>query len=176
MKREDLGFIVSRALAVWVAVVSVQSFVSFGYVLWEMASIPSDTSHSHEVRTLVMYIMSFAGEFGFAALLWTKADSFGRIGSQKPLPTAEPSVTEPDTHEASWMALLRPTLLGAIGLWTCLESVDSCVRSYLAHIAWPGTQRAIVWQPYAAQAAVGALIFIGFTYGDRIRAIFDYRD
>jgi len=77
MRREDLGFVVSRGLAVWGATLALRSLTTLLMLIAQVRQTPSTSEYALPRIFLATEAIGMAGEVALALLLWTKANSFG---------------------------------------------------------------------------------------------------
>jgi len=140
---------------------------------------------AYEQQMLAATLMVTATEVAMATLLWMKADAFGKLGNRA---SVADEAAAPETRQEELDLTGSPTpskpnrvstaLLSAVGLMILITSGGSAVREYLLARSFAAAnmgispRSSIYWVGYACEAAFGAAVFIGYTYGEQIRSFF----
>jgi hypothetical protein len=167
MKREDVGFIVSRALSVWVATLAIRQLAMLPYIFMMLresakASAPSFSSRLGYTVALEDIIW-FGGVLFFAVLLWTRPRLLFPGG---PEPISEN--TEINVRR------FRSVAMSAVGFYVFVEGFSSLMSNMMARhtfaifstAMWAQSQ--YQWEGPLAQVGIGACIVIWFSYGPSI--------
>ena len=172
--REDLGFVVSKGLALWMLTLAAKSLPAWA----ALTDMSPDPDRRFLNREATLEAMETALLFALAVLLWTKAKGFGRA------PTLVVESEGPELSEAASpidLKQLRSSILSAFGLLMFLGGLAS-LASVLQTRGDVGTDTLVKlindwehWRGSAFEAILGALVFARYTFGGRLRRFFQYR-
>ena len=161
IKREDLGFIVARSLAIWIGCIAIANISLLLNTLNQMRGLGS--SEDSFLRTV--YVEQLIEEvvlMVFGLFVWYRAKSFApRTASTE---EAGESVT-------LGIADIRTTVIGCVGWWILINSMATLIGIFvkeffvLQNSVKPMTAQ-LGWQSSAAQAVLAVLVILSCRFPD----------
>ena len=168
MRHEDLGFVVSRALSVWIASISIRELYPIIASALQVHWASSNHSDKFGVSMFVGQLAVEVARVGPATLLWTKASSFASVCDNE-LANPELMTLGPDEFQ--------PAVMTAVGLIILLQSLATIGEVLVdrllvkdVHGVKPMSAR-IDWQGVVFEAIVGAIVHITCLYPNWFRKL-----
>jgi len=180
IRREDLGFVVSRVLAVWALVLAVRGISDWAQLFRQLGTAdPDNSSHMRQEAGIVG--MLAAVWIALAVLLWTKASLFGRRANGSEAASESVPVEAASPIELKQLVSAIMSGFGVILLVSGLAGIASVIQErtdagpHTVERVLTGTAYFRYWRGDAFEALLGALVFIVYTYGPWFRRVFQYR-
>ena len=174
MRREDVGIIVSRSLAIWVATLALREFGFIPMYLLVVreaaATSPNHAASSTEIGVLIEAIISVAGNVMISTLLWTKANLLFK-GDSEPIPEAT----------ALSIKQIRSTVFTGLGIYLSVRSFSTIMQAVIARqqFAYLATiipnREQFQWVGPAIEMAIGMTLIVWFGFGGQVRALMGTR-
>jgi len=177
MKREDIGFVVSRALAIWIAVIAIREIYPILNAILQNVGLltSSKRSSGSDTRYLTSAVISagtvFVAELVLIVFLWTKAKSF------VPAREVEDAPEDLVPHDGPQFQTAIVSVVGLILLIEGLASVGSVIldQYFVKQLGSMQQMSARAdWQGAAFEAVIGVLVLITCRYPNWFKRLYTY--